>query len=51
MVMELAVSFKCHKSPPVNHASPVILHDLEPDETGTVNGRYNLQLALFTTEW
>jgi hypothetical protein len=39
------------KSPPVKHASPVTLHNLEPAEIGTVNGRYNLQFALFTTEW
>jgi len=51
MVMELQEFFKCHKSPPANHASPVTLHDLEPAELGTVNGRYNLQFTLFTNEW
>ena len=43
--------FNCHKSPPVNHTLPVILHGLELAERGSVNGRYNLQLTLFTVKW
>ena len=51
VVIGLQEFFRCHKSPPVNHASPVTLPDLEPAEIGTVKGRYNLQFTLFTTKW